>query len=160
MHWLTNYQLFLFDFDGLLVETEHLHYQAYILMCKKRGVKLNWSFDRYSKAAHHSATALREQIYAEFPPLHLQEPDWSVLYREKTLCYLAIIDKGNIPLLPGATELLLALQKANIKRCVVTHSASELIRRIRGQNPILDSIPYCITVEDYSKPKTDPECNL
>ena len=29
MRWISEYQLFLFDLDGLLVNTEELHYQAY-----------------------------------------------------------------------------------------------------------------------------------
>jgi len=70
MEWIYNYQLFLFDFDGLLVETEHLHYQVYLDICAQRGCELLWIFDRFSEAAHHPPFALRDQIYAEFPKLH------------------------------------------------------------------------------------------
>ena len=69
MQWIYKYQLFLFDFDGLLVDTESLHYQAYINMCATRGFDLTWNFHRYSEAAHHESTGLRDQIYAEFPKL-------------------------------------------------------------------------------------------
>jgi HAD superfamily hydrolase (TIGR01509 family) len=158
MKWILQYQLFLFDFDGLLVDTERLHYQAYINMCAQRGFKLNWSFHRYSAAAHHKSTDLRDQIYAEFPELYAIEPDWQVLYEEKKRQFLDLIENGAVPLMPGATELLLALQEAGIKRCVVTHSATSLIQRIRKQNPILDTIPYWITREDYTHAKPHPEC--
>lgn len=158
MQWIFRYQLFLFDFDGLLVDTERLHYQAYIDMCVHRGFRLPWSFHRYSEAAHHESTGLRDQIYAEFPELQLQEPDWHVLYEEKKRLFLALLEQGTVPLLPGVKELLLALQRANIKRCVVTHSATSLIEKIRKQNPILDTIPEWITREDYSHPKPHPEC--
>jgi beta-phosphoglucomutase len=158
MQWILHYQVFLFDFDGLLVDTERLHYQAYINMCAQRGFQLNWSFHRFSAAAHHKATDLRDQIYAEFPNLYASEPDWQVLYEEKKHHFLDLIENGNVPLLPGATDLLLALQEADIKRCVVTHSATSLIQRIRQQNPILDTIPHWITREDYTHPKPHPEC--
>ena len=153
MQWIYKYQLFLFDFDGLLVDTESLHYQAYINMCAQRGCNLTWSFHRYSEAAHHESTGLRDQIYAEFPQLKAQEPDWKILYEEKKKIFLDLLENGMVPLLPGARELLLSLQEANINRCVVTHSASSLIEKIRKQNPILDTIPHWIKREDYTHPK-------
>lgn len=158
MEWIHRYQLFLFDFDGLLVNTEALHYKAYQRMCAQRGFYLNWSFERYSDAAHHHATGLRDQIYAEFPALHSQEPNWSILYEEKKQAFLQLIQEGNVPLMPGVEPLLLALQQADISRCVVTHSALPLIQTIRRQNPILDTIPHWITREDYTHPKPAPEC--
>ncbi len=158
MHWIHHYQLFLFDFDGLLVDTERLHYQAYIKMCAKRGFSLTWSFLRYSQAAHHDPLALRDQIYAEFPPLQLQEPDWSILYEEKKMFFLQLLEAGSVPLMPGAEAILKALQEARIQRCVVTHSPLALITRIRQQNPILDTIPHWMTREDYTHPKPHPEC--
>jgi beta-phosphoglucomutase len=158
MQWILQYQLFLFDFDGLLVDTERLHYQAYIEMCAQRGFQLKWSFPRFSKAAHHQSTDLRDQIYAEFPDLYAMEPNWQVLYEEKKQIFLNLIENGNVSLLPGATDLLLALREARIQRCVVTHSALPLIQRICQQHPILDTIPYWVTREDYTHPKPHPEC--
>lgn len=158
MQWIHQYQLFLFDFDGLLVNTESLHFQAYQRMCAARGFPLNWSFDRYSDAAHHHATGLRDRIYAEFPALQAQEPDWNILYAEKKKAFLNLLKEGAAELMPGAADLLLALKEADIKRCVVTHSSITLIQTIRHQNPILDSIPHWLTREDYSNPKPDPEC--
>lgn len=158
MQWISRYHLFLFDFDGLLVDTEQLHYQAYIRMCADRGYKLPWSFHRYSAAAHHKSTDLRDQIYAEFPDLHAKEPNWQVLYEEKKRHFLNLVENQPVPLMPGVAALLLALQEAGIKRCVVTHSAASLIERIRKQNPILDTIPHWVTRENYTNPKPHPEC--
>jgi beta-phosphoglucomutase len=160
MKWIQNYQLYLFDFDGLLVNTEHLHYQAYLDMCKGRGFNLDWSFPRYCLAAHREATALRDQIYAEIPKLKALEPSWDILYAEKKQAYIDLISQGNITLMPGAEKLLIALQQANIKRCVVTHSAKQLIDIIRSQHAILNTIPTWFTREDYSNPKPSPECYL
>lgn len=158
MRWIHDFQLFLFDFDGLLVNTEELQYQAYVRMCANRGFTLTWDFPRYCHAAHHVAEGLRDQIYAEFPSLQTQEPNWSVLHSEKKQAFIQLIQEGPVNLMPGAAQLLEALQKANIKRCVVTHSTQELIAIIRKKNPILSTIPYWITREDYSNPKPSPEC--
>lgn len=158
MDWISEYQLFLFDFDGLLVDTEKLHFQAYIDLCARRGYDLKWTFHRYSEAAHHESTGLRDHIYAEFPGLHTEEPNWDVLYEEKKKIFLELLEKGKIPLMPGVNELLLALQEKNIPRCVVTHSLKSLIQKIRKQNPVLDTIPYWITRDDYTHAKPHPEC--
>lgn len=157
---IRDFQLVLFDFDGLLVNTEEVHYQAYQRMCADRGIKFNWSFSRYCQAAHYEATALRDQLYQEFPELQTIEPDWNVLYAEKKKALLDLVSEGAIHLMPGVEKLLNALEAMQIKRCVVTHSPSDLIEMIRKQNPILDSIPTWITREQYSSPKPHPECYI
>lgn len=160
MSWIHNYQLFLFDFDGLLVNTEEAHYLAYKRMCSDRGINLDWDFNRYCQSAHYDADALRIHIYANFPALKEQEPNWSVLYAEKKRALCDLVSSGVIHLMPGAADLLNSLKEANIQRAVVTHSPNELIQLIRKQNPLLDSIPVWITREQYSHPKPSPECYL
>ncbi len=160
MSWLDEVQLFLFDFDGLLVNTEEIHYQAYKNMCKGRGFDLPWDFPYYCTIAHYSSDGLRQQIYATFPELQKVEPDWKVLYAEKKQAFLDLVEHGAVHLMPGAERLLLLLQKADKKRCVVTHSSIDLIHKIIQQNPLLKTIPEWITREDYTHAKPDPECYL
>lgn len=158
MKWIHDYQLILLDFDGLLVNTEELHYLAYQKMLQARGYTLDWDFNRYCQAAHYEATALRDQIYLQYPQLQIQEPNWKVLHTEKTKIISELIQAGAVQLMPGAHQFLQILQEANIKRCVVTHSPLEVIKLVRQHNPILDSIPYWVTREMYSNPKPNPEC--
>ena len=160
MRWIKNYQLFLFDFDGLLVNTEEIHYQAYKNMCAQRGFTLDWDFPKYCSIAHYTSGGLEEQIYADFPKLKAIEPSWKVLYGEKKQAFLDLVQNGAVHLMPGVETLLQALQEAGINRCVVTHSADELVSSIRKHNPILNSIPYWITREHYSQPKPSSECYL
>jgi HAD superfamily hydrolase (TIGR01509 family) len=154
MSWIDRFQLFLFDFDGLLVNTEHLHYQAYVNMLRARGYDLDWSFSRFCEAAHLNAEALKEAIYAQFPQL---EPNWSALYEEKKRCYLDLIAAGKVDLMPGAERLLRALAQKQVRRCVVTNSLLHQIELIRKQLPILQTIPHWITREDYERPKPAPD---
>jgi HAD superfamily hydrolase (TIGR01509 family) len=160
MQRVKNYDLFLFDFDGLLVNTEEMHFQAYQNMMKQNGFTLDWNFNRYCQAAHYHSTYLKEQIYEEYPALYAKEPQWEVLYKQKQNALLDLVDKGAAHLMPGAEALLTELHKQNINRAVVTHSPHTLINKIRQQNPILDTIPNWITREQYDKAKPDPECYL
>jgi beta-phosphoglucomutase len=157
MRWIRDFQLFLFDFDGLLVNTEPLHYQAYVNMLGARGYTLDWSFEQFCRVAHLNATALKEEIYATFPDL---DPNWNQLYQEKKKAYYELIGSGKIQLMPGVERLLNELEKAQIARCVVTNSLLEQIVAIRAQLKPLQSIPHWITREDYEKPKPHPECYL
>jgi beta-phosphoglucomutase len=160
MNWIYHYQLFLFDFDGILVNTEHLHYKAYLKMCADRGFRLNWDEKTYMRYAMYTAEGIKEGIHQELPALEKQEPCWDVLYQEKKAAYLDLLVTEGVSLMPGVEELLIALKHANIKRCVVTHSTIEHIASIRKQQPILDSIPVWITREDYKEPKPSSECYI
>lgn len=158
MEWIKDYQLFLFDFDGLLVNSEEIHHCAYKRMCERRGVELKWDFPTYCLAAYFNSTGIKEKMYADYPQLHAMEPNWDVLYAEKRKAYLELLDEGRIGLMPGVERLLKTLKKERIKSCVVTHSPLEQIQQLRRQIPLLDLIPHWITREDYKQPKPHPEC--
>jgi len=160
MNWLNDYQLFLFDFDGLLVNTEKIHFLAYKQMCENRGFHLPWDFSEYCLFAHYDAARLREEIYAALPGLFALEPNWAVLYEEKKRFMLDLLKSGAVNLMPGARKLLSELEKREILRCVVTNSPKEQIEIIKKDNPILNTIPYWCTREMYKKPKPNPECYL
>lgn len=157
--WIKKYQVFLFDFDGLLVNTEQLHYAAYKKMCHQRGFNLDWSFSRYLLAAHFESTGLEKQIYEKFPGLKNQEPNWPILYGEKKRAYMELIEK-DVSLMPGAASFLELLFSSQATVCVVTHSPFKQIQRISGQHPILRNIEHWITREHYKHPKPHPECYL
>lgn len=157
MDWVQRFDLFLFDLDGLLVNTEEIHFFAYIEMCRKRGFRVDWSFAKYLKIAGLDAHALKKTLYEEFPELERQEPDWKTLYAEKKEIFLTLLASRPAPLLDGVETVLLMLEKTNKKRCVVTHSQKELTSLLRKQNPILNSIPHWFTRESYSNPKPAPD---
>ncbi len=158
MNWILDFDLFLFDFDGLLVDTEQVHYQAYKNLCAKKGFSLPWSFPEFCEIAHFSSDGLRREIYALFPALYEKEPNWNVLYEEKKQEYQDLIRKQEIPLLPGVFSLLEALKEAKKTACVVTNSIKEHVEYIKAKSPALQKIPYWITRESYENPKPSPEC--
>jgi len=160
MKWIADYQLFLFDFDGLLVNTEEIHYQAYQKMCAGRGFELPWDFPHYCFMAHYDSIKLRKALYADIPELHQMEPNWDVLYAEKKQAMVELLNSGAVHLMPGAEQLLEELAAKDIPRCVVTNSPDEQIVIIKEYNPILNSIPHWFTRETYTEPKPHPECYL
>lgn len=160
MQWIHEYDLFLLDFDGLLVNTEEIHYRAYERMLENRGLSYGLSFQDYSKLAHYSSDGLKKDIYSRFPHLTTEKIQWDLLYLEKTNSYLDLIHEGAVQLMPGVDLFLQTLSKWNKRACVVTHSKKELVTAIRKQNEPLNSIQNWITRDDYNNPKPDAECYL
>lgn len=155
---MDNFQLYMFDFDGLLVDTEWCHYEAYRRVLARRGFELPWDFEVYTQYAHYSHDGLQVEMYRLFPLLYQQEPDWKVIHKEKSKEIITIYREGSVQLMPGVERMLKTLADRDISRTVVTHSAMELVSILVEQHPILQTIPHWITREDYTKPKPDPEC--
>ena len=152
MRWIERFDLFLFDLDGLLVDTERLHYQAYQALCQRYDVPLEWSFGEYLGIAHSSSEGLRESLC----PLFEGRP-WEELYEEKKTIYIELLNRGNLQLMPGVERLLKELASARVKRCVATHSSKEQVAAIKHFLPVLKTIPVWVTREDYERPKPHPD---
>ena len=149
MKWIHDFQLYLFDFDGLLVDTEILHYKAYTTTLAKYKIDFPLTLDRFYQLAHASATALRDAIG--------RKVGWEEFYRDKKKCYQELLDNEAVALMPGAERLLTALASADLRRCIVTNSTRPNLERAARLQPILKSLSW-ITREDYREPKPHPEC--
>lgn len=156
MRWIEKFDLFLFDLDGLLVDTEKLHFEAYRALCKQHGHRLDWDFDHYVQIAHTSHDGLQKAIY----PLIEQGGSWDTLYQEKKALYIEMLRQGTLELMPGVEPLLKELAFSSAKRCVATHSARGQVETIKQKLPILKTIPVWITREDYENPKPAPDAYL
>ncbi len=160
IEWIDQYDLFLFDFDGLLVNTEFLHYSAYQKMCQDRGFTLPWDFPKYCTIAHMGSDFLQKAVYETFPQLYAEEPNWLILYKEKQQAFLDVLAQKGAPLMPGVDRVLKFLHQHKARCCVVTHSPSSLTDAIRKYNPVLDLIPHWVTREQYELPKPQPDAYL
>jgi HAD superfamily hydrolase (TIGR01509 family) len=156
MDWIKDYQLFLFDFDGLLVDTEKMHYASYVEMCRRHGWELNWDFQRFCFEAHGKAMGIWEALGKEFPRIYAQDPK-EVLYEEKKRIYVELLQSARLELMEGVAPLLTALAEAGIGRAVVTNSPRAHIEIIKQSLPMLRTIPVWVTREDYLNPKPAPD---
>lgn len=154
MDWIKQFSLFLFDFDGLLVNTEELHLKAYQEVCSKRGVKLDWDFPAYCSYAHTMSGGVKKAVTELYP--HLLD-GWDELYAEKKAIYLSYVTQGEVELMPGAEALLRRLDEKGIALCVVTNSPREQIKAICAKHPVLKTISRWFTREDYTHAKPNPD---
>lgn len=155
--WVDNYEAYLFDFDGLLVDTEPLHFKAFKNLCHSHGMEINWSLEEYCKIAHEGGTSLADHICALYPSVKDKFSNWLEFYVQKEPFFIHELENSKIPLMEGAEALLNELDLKKKKMCVVTHSKRDWTSIIRGRVSSLNKIPHWITREDYTEPKPSPE---
>ncbi len=157
VHWIQQFQLFLFDFDGLLVDTEPLHYAAYLEMSQRIGCPLNWSFEHFCLEAHGHEKGFFQGLKKEYPDVFERGFTQEHLYEQKKKIYVEMLEHSPLQLMEGALALIDALHEHGIKSAVVTNSPKLQIDLIKKALPDLHRIPLWITREDYTESKPSPE---
>jgi len=149
---IINYDLYLFDLDGTLINTEYLHHQAYQKALLFFNSDIILSFNDYCKYAHLSDISMKEYIENNL------NINYEKFYQQKKEYYMQSLD--TIELMTGVDNLLNQLFNNNIKTAIVTHSDRETINLILKKIPILNNINLIITKDDYINKKPHPESYL
>ncbi|NBO24091.1 MAG: HAD family phosphatase [Chlamydiae bacterium] len=157
-NWVNQFDLLLLDFDGLLVNTEKLHYSAYKKMVESLGFSFPIDYPTYCQGAHISTEVLKNLIYSNCPNLQLHHPDFMAIREIKQKFYLEFLSQGTIELMPGVATLIDSINYFKKKACIVTNSPLEQIELVEKYLPILKKIPFKITREHYQAPKPNGEC--
>ena len=92
---IQEFDLFLFDFDGLLVDTERLHFLAYQLAFKQTGQSLDLSFDEYCRLAHVQLTNGISKFAKDF----------NEIKRLKSKFYIDLLQTKKVQLMEGVSEV-------------------------------------------------------
>lgn len=150
--WKEEVGLFLFDFDGLLVDTERLHFQAYKNVLADYGFSWDLDFSSYMKIAYYEEFGLKKALLKRWPTL-----PWEELYLLKRKEVTRLLEEDGVPLMLGVFDMLTFVQEASILACVVTHSSRASIDAVKKRHPILNTIPFWFTREDYHLAKPHPE---
>ena len=146
----------LFDLDGLLVDTEQLHWQAYRHMCEHFGCALEWDFPLYLQIAGGSAGGIRDRMREELPQL-FEGRTWDQLYEVKREKLFDLLAHSPIPLMKGVAESLPVLAKMGIPMVVVTHSPRAFVDLVQASHPVFALMASWVYREMYSAPKPAPD---
>ena len=148
--------LFLFDLDGLLVDTERLHWKAYQQMCQTFGFALGWDYPTYLHVAGGSAHGIHTRIQQEIPQL-FHGRTWEELYAMKKEKFFELLISYPIPLMPGAELCLQHLATLHKPMVVVTHSPTRFVEMVQASHPVFTFIARWISREMYEAPKPAPD---
>jgi len=113
------YDSILFDFDGVLADTEPLHYQCWKKVLAGFGVELPWDYYSRNCIGTSEHDTIRAYLGLSTPPLEFDQL-WAEYPRKKELFRELILRE--VPLAGGAKELLGELRDAGCRMAVVSSS--------------------------------------
>jgi D-arabinose 5-phosphate isomerase GutQ/beta-phosphoglucomutase-like phosphatase (HAD superfamily) len=157
MNNILEYDLFIFDFDGTLMNTEPHHCKAWscaLSQVKNREIVL--SMQEYQKYFHslndkHSKIILKA-LY--------DITDYDNVYKIKQEYYQNFIKTENIQFVEGAEKFLKFIIENNKKFIIVTNTAKEFIKIFKEKHPILSEALKIYTKDFFVHRKPNPECYL
>ena len=142
-----------FDFDGVLADTEGLHLAAYQHVFAARGWTLSARdyFDRYLGFDDRGLV----DAYARDRGLQLTPTETETLLDEKTAAFHARIASGNV-LYAGARACVARLAP-RFRLAVATGSLRAEVHEILGNAGVLHLFAAVVAADDVSATKPDPE---
>lgn len=149
-----HYEAILFDFDGVLVDSEPVHWRCWNEVLAPFGAHLDW--DRY--CAHCIGVSDREMIAtmcAQFDPPLLFDSIWAQYPRKKDLFRLEMLATDSVS---GEVRQLIDRLRGNFLLGVVTSSGRREVEPIlekAGVLPYVNTVVYGDDVRNL-KPAPDP----
>ena len=142
-----------FDFDGVLADTEHLHLRAYQDVFSRRGWSLDETayFTRY--LGYDDEDLLR--LYVRDHRLAMDDGLLGALLDEKTAVYERRIATGDV-LYPGAAAVVRALAP-QFKLAIASGSRRPEILHIVRAAGLMDAFTAIVSADDLTKSKPSPE---
>lgn len=139
----------LWDNDGILVDTEKYFFKA-----TKNTLK---TIDYVFTKSMFIESMLIEGTgpWNEVKKLGFSQDKIMHLKRERDLLYELYLKNSNI-LINGVKRTVARLSK-KYSMCIVTSSPKEHFNIIHERTGLLKYFDFCLTCEDYKKPKPDPE---
>jgi len=147
---------FIFDLDGVIVDTAKFHYLAWKELANALGFDFNEEQNELLKGVSRVASL---EILLKIGNVQLSDDRKETLLKEKNKQYLGFIAKmGEDEILPGIKDLLLYLKDKNIPFSLGSASKNaRLILKILKLHNLFDAI---VDGNDVSIAKPDPEVFL
>lgn len=145
----------IFDFDGVIVDTEPLHYKAFQRVLEP--LELGFSWDDY--VSTYMGFDDRDAFVEAFAAggRKLTAASLHSLIDQKAALFQDVIRDG-VSTYPGVIELILRLHAEQIPLAICSGALMSDIDPILVILGVKDCFGIIVTAEDVSKSKPDPEC--
>ena len=145
----------IFDFDGVIVDTEPLHYKAFQQILIPRGLGFSWEQYVETYMGFDDRDAFAEAFQANGKQLSHHE--LTQLVAAKAEIFLDIIRSGVTPY-PGVIDLIKSLHAANAPLAICSGALRSDIMPILEMLNISDCFSIIVSADEVAKSKPDPEC--
>ena len=150
---MPGFDAILFDFDGVLADTEPVHFACWAEVLRPFGISLTWDYYRRHGIGIDDKEMLRELARLAEPPL-----DWRALFAEypkkKELFRQRVL--AHPPFDPALGAFLAGLHRA-YQLAVVTSSACSEIDPLLAAGGLRAYFDALVGAENVSRYKPDPE---
>jgi HAD superfamily hydrolase (TIGR01509 family) len=144
----------IFDFDGLILETEEPTYQSWAEVYQSFGFSLPFS----TWKANVGTTQGDFNPQLELERLVKDPPDWGVVESRRRRIENTLIEEQ--PVLPGAVQYLNDARTLGLKVGLASNSPSDWVIRHLTRLGLLDRFDYLSTSDYVQHIKPDPELYL
>lgn len=148
------YRAVVFDFDGLLVDTERISFECWQECARARGYDLSLAIfgEILGRSAAEGHQLLRSFLGEDFPAERVRD--------EKNILMEQRARRDGIPVRPGAYQLLDFLRSKGISYAIASSTARELVRERMGFAGLQEHFSVVVTGSDVARTKPAPDLFL
>lgn len=141
----------IFDMDGVLVDTEPLHHDAFFSHFAELGITV--SAELYGTFLGASTRNVYQQVKQRF---NLPQELDALMDRKRELFAKAFDESKELDLLPGARQLVEELHGQGVPLVVASSASRGTIDRVFTRFGLYPFFAHIVTGEDFTKSKPDP----
>ena len=143
----------LFDFDGIIVDSEPMHFRAFQAVLEPLGKGFPWEEYCETYIGFDDRDAFREAFKAQGEKICSR--DLKKLIAEKAELFQQLVNSGEAKPLPGAIELIESIP-VRLPIALCSGALRQDIDPIIGNLGIANAFNVIVTAEDTKKSKPDP----
>jgi beta-phosphoglucomutase family hydrolase len=144
----------LFDMDGVIFDTERVYLEHWIKIFKKYGYEMK-------KEIYVSVMGRgRENVMKTFLEIYGESLPIVQMYKEKDELLVQAIEDGQVPMKPGAKEILNLLKEKNLKIGLATSAKRDRMMMQLKMGKVENEFDAIVCGDDITNSKPDPEIFL
>lgn len=147
-------RMIIFDFDGVIADTEKSHFEMFRQSLLDEGVTLTWP-EYCEKYLGYSDHECLEQVLTDKGRQCDSETIERIFQRKKVL-FASFIERNSL-IIPGVRRLLEELRSENIICSICSGALTEEIEFILNKERLRDFFAFIVSADDVSQSKPDPE---
>lgn len=144
----------LFDFDGVIVDSEPLHFESFCEVLRPYGIDIDRTHYNQNYLGYNDWEVL-EMLRADREDINFSNDELSRIVSRKT-AWMQNAFKARPPVLPGVLELMRQALQENIKLAVFSGALREEVHLTLKTIGIFDFFGSVLAAEDVSRGKPDP----